>query len=84
MDDLEDDKLETAEKVLQDSNLVEVWKMYIRRLPVYGMDTECFLEIGERMEMEATVKEIARDIVERKQIEEFSKAFASARNFERT
>ncbi len=72
-EELDDGSLETAEKVLKDSGLVEVWQTYIQRLDVCDVDYEHLWDISQRWETEESVKSVARNIIDGKELEEYEK-----------
>lgn len=72
-----DETLETAKKVLKKPELVKVWDIYIRQFDIGDIDYEKIVDINERCEQEAWVKQIARNIVEGKNLEGFEKEVLS-------
>lgn len=72
-----DETLESAKKVLKKPELVKVWDIYIRQFDIGDIDYEKIVDINERCEQEAWVKQIARNIVEGKNLEGFEKEVLS-------
>lgn len=65
--------LETAQRILREPKLVEVWEKYLKRLDVGDMDHELLRDIDDRWETEEWVKEIARNVAEGANVENFEK-----------
>ncbi len=68
-----DDTEETAKKVLKNDSLFKIWQKYLAPFKAEGIDTERVQKIYDKIDMQQCVKDIASEIADGKNVDEFEK-----------